>query len=503
MVIRKNIKKKFALISVYDKNNLSYLCRNLKKYNFNIISTGNTCHKIKKLGYKCIDISEITKFKEILKGRVKTLNPKIFGSILYKRNDLDHIKEFKKLNIPKIDLVIVNLYPFKKFIKKNNEDKSLDMIDIGGMSLIRASSKNYKFVTIIPETKYYKKLCDNLKENNGETDIIFRKIMATKSFKISYEYEQVIFKWFNKKKNFNNKIKLRYGENPNQRSIIDSKVSQSILKFQISGKAISYNNIIDVDSGLKCLQEFSEPTCVIIKHKNPCGVASSPSIINSFKKAFISDSKSAFGGVVVLNRKINPELANIISKNFFEVILASDYDKKSLEILKKKKNLILLKVKTIKKETREIRSTIFGTLYQDIDNDTIDKKFLKLVTKNKSTNKKIADLIFSLKVVKHLTSNAIVLSENKQTLGMGFGQSNRYEALKIAINKFKLKYKNKKFVCASDGFFPFTDSIKLLKKNKCTDIAQPSGSINDNKNINYAEKNKISLYFIKNRLFKH
>ncbi len=297
--------------------------------------------------------------------------------------------------------------------------------------------------------------------------------------------------------------KLRYGENPNQTSFLINKNKGSIFDYQINGKEISYNNIIDLDSGLKCLNEFNEPTSIILKHTNPCGVASSNNINEAFKKSHESDTKSAFGGIIVLNRKVNLDLAKKIVKNFYEMVAASDFEKEALDLLKNKKKLILIKIPKIKRQTVDYRSTLFGDLYQSRDLIPITKKFLKLVSNKSVSSKSLEDLIFSLKVVKHLKSNAIVLSNNKQTIGLGHGQTSRVNALNLAIQNKNVYFKNKSFVCASDGFFPFTDSIKLLKKHKCNIVAQPSGSINDNDVVDFAIKNKVSLYFIKNRLFKH
>ena len=301
----------------------------------------------------------------------------------------------------------------------------------------------------------------------------------------------------------NKKIKLRYGENPNQESYLEIFSSKSIFDYQISGKKISYNNIIDIDSGLKCLSEFIEPTCIIIKHTNPCGVASSKNITQAFKKSYMSDTKSAFGGIVLMNRNVNVNLARILINNFFEVIVAPSFDLKAIDILKEKKRLILLKLDISKDLTIENRSTIFGNLYQKRDLTKIDKNFIRLVSNKKASKKDLDDLIFSIKVTKHLKSNAIVLSRNKQTIGLGHGQTNRVDALKFALKNMKKNFNFKKFVCASDGFFPFTDSIKLLKRNGCEIVAQPSGSINDNKVLNFALQKNVSLYYIKNRLFKH
>ncbi len=301
----------------------------------------------------------------------------------------------------------------------------------------------------------------------------------------------------------NRKIKLRYGENPSQKAFLISYTNKSILEYQISGKKISYNNIIDIDSGIKCLNEFIEPTSIIVKHTNPCGVASGKNINEAFEKSYKSDSKSAFGGIILLNRKVDNNLAKKIVKNFFEMVVAPDFKNGAVEILNNKKNLILLKLPHIKNKKTDYRSTMFGDLYQTVDLTSINQNFIKLVTKKRVSLKYIQDLLFSLKVVKHLKSNAVVLSKNKQTVGIGLGQTNRVDALNFAIRNKRAYFKKSNFVCASDGFFPFTDSIKILNKNGCNIIAQPGGSINDKKIISFANENKISLYFIKNRLFKH
>ncbi len=299
------------------------------------------------------------------------------------------------------------------------------------------------------------------------------------------------------------RINLRYGENPNQKGYLISYQKNSIFNYQISGKQISYNNLIDLDSGLRCLQEFNEPTSIILKHTNPCGIASAKNIEIAFNRSYKCNPKSAFGGVILLNRKVSSRLAKKIYRNFYEMIVALDYNRDALKILEKKKNLILLKIPYIKKSTFEYRSTLFGDLYQSTDLDTINKKFFSLVSKKRGSTKSINDLIFSIKVAKHLKSNAIVLSRNKQTLGLGHGQTNRVDALNYAIKNMNKYFKKGSFVCASDGFFPFVDSINLLNKNGCKAVAQPSGSVNDELVISFSVKNKISLYFTKNRLFKH
>ncbi len=503
MVNTKNLKTKYALISVYDKKKLSFLCKNLNKARYSFISTGGTSKKIKQLGYNCIEINKITKFKEILGGKVKSLHPKIYASLLFKRDNQKDLNEINRLKGINIDLVIVNLYPFENIISKSkDENKILEMIDIGGPSLLRAASKNFKFVTTISDISNYSDLIKNINKNFGKTDLNFRKKMASKAFQITSSYDNIISNWFDLGSG-KNKSFLRYGENPNQKSYLENKKPINIFDKQLNGKQISYNNIIDVDSGLSCLSEFKKPTCVIIKHTNPCGVATGNTIEQAFNKAYKSDSKSAFGGIVLLNKKVDEKLAKKINKNFFEIIVCPHYNKRSLDILKQKKNLIILKIDDTIKIQNQFRSTIFGALYQENDLDKINKNFIKSATTLTITKKIYEDLLFCTKVVKHVKSNAIVLVKDQQTIGIGAGQTSRVDSLNIALKKSKENFKIKSFVCGSDGFFPFTDSVKILNKNSCIAIVKPSGSINDKKIINYCIKNKIILYFAKNRLFKH
>ena len=498
--------KRNALISVYDKSSLKKICIVLNKFNIGIISTGATAKKIVSLGYDCKEISNLTKFKEILDGRVKTLDPKIHASILYKRNNPEHEKVFKKLNFPIIDFVIVNFYPFTKISNTEIPEKKIEMIDIGGPSLIRSASKNYSSITTICDKKFYDPFIKELIKNKGLTSLAFRKKMAEKNFKLTSDYDLSIFKWFNsrKKNKADNKITIKYGENPNQKAYYLTNSKSNLFKSQLSGKTLGYNNILDISEGLNCLNEFDEPTCVIIKHNNPCGVASAETIQNAYIKALKSDPVSAFGGVVLFNRQIDEELAELLLSNFYEVIVATKFTKKSLKALKLKKKLIIIDSSDLEEKNNGIyKSVNSGILYQEFNSYKVTKSQIKLVSKQKSSNKILDDLIFAYKVAKHVKSNAIVLANNKQTLGIGAGQMSRVDSTKIAIMKYKQFFKYKRFVCASDAFFPFTDNIKRLLKLKCVGIIQPGGSINDNKIISYANKKNASLYFIKNRVFKH
>ena len=439
MVTEKNMKRN-ALISVYDKSSLKKICSVLNKFNIGIISTGATAKKIISLGYNCKEISNLTKFKEILDGRVKTLNPKLHASILYKRNNAEHEKTFKKLDFPIIDFVIVNFYPFTKISNKEITEKKIEMIDIGGPSMIGSASKNFASVTTVCNKKFYDPLIKELINNKGVTTLAFRKKMAKNNFKITSDYDLSIFKWFdgNKKKSKSKKINIKYGENPNQKAYYLSSSRTNLFTSQLSGKNLGYNNILDISEGLNCLHEFNEPTCIIVKHNNPCGIASAEDIKSAYIKALRSDPISAFGGVVLFNRKINEDLAKLLLKNFYEVVVATKFNKMSLEAFKTKKRLIIIDSSGLKEKNNEIHKSVnSGVLYQEFNSLKVSKSEIKLVSKKKSSKKILDDLIFAYKVAKHVKSNAIVLVNNKQTLGIGAGQMSRVDSTKIAIMKYK------------------------------------------------------------------
>lgn len=505
MVVRKNLTSN-ALISVFDKGELKKICSILIKYNINIISTGETAKKIISLGFSCKEISDLTGFKEILDGRVKTLNSNIHASILYKRNNKSHNKTFEKLNFPKIDFVIVNFYPFSSISKNEDHNKKIEMIDIGGPAMIRSASKNFESVTTICEKKYYKSFIKELQKHKGKTSLSFRIRMAKRNFKLTSDYDLSIFKWFNKQKlrQKNNKIKIKYGENPNQKAYFIKNNESNIFNSQVGGKNIGYNNILDISEGLDCLSEFEEPTCIIIKHNNPCGVASANNITNAYLKALESDPISAFGGVLLFNRKINIRLAEIIKLKFFEVIVTPKFNKTVFTLLKLKKKLIMIESDSLKTNNKiSFRSVNSGTLYQEKNTYKINKASIKKISTSKVSKKIIDDLIFAFKIAKHVKSNAIILAFNKQTFGIGAGQMSRLDSTRVAILKYKDFFKDKKFVCASDAFFPFIDNLDLLIKLKCIGIIQPSGSINDDKIVSFAKKNNLNLFFTQNRVFKH
>ena len=503
-------KKKYALISTYKKTNLNIICEHFQKYNISIISTGNTAKYINKLGYKSEIISDLTKFKEILDGRVKTLHPQIHASLLFKRSNSKHIKAFKKLNFPEISFVIVNLYPFLDMVKKNKEEKEcVDMIDIGGPALLRSAAKNFDSITTICDPQFYDEFIDNLNLNNGNTNKSFRREMAQNVFQNTYKYDLDVNNWFLKKNNRKiithnmSKIDLKYGENPNQKAsvFLDNK-KNSIFQSKIHGKKISYNNLLDIDSLLNCLNEFSKTASIIIKHNSPCGAALGNKPLDAFKKAISCDPKSAFGGILGFNRIVDENLAKKLKNYFFEVIVAKNFTKNALLILTKKRNLILIKSQYLKvNKGDEFKSINGGILKQEKNIKKINKRDINCVSKKKANEKVFKDLIFALKICKHVKSNSIVLAINEKTIGIGAGQMSRIDSTKIAVSK--IINKNQSFVAASDAFFPFNDSAKFLLKNNCKSIIQPKGSINDKNLIKLSNEKKISLYFTNYRLFKH
>ena len=514
------LKIKNALISVSDKENIISLLKTLKKYNINIISSGGTYKSIKKLGYKCTELSKYTGFKEMLDGRVKTLHPKIHAGILHDRQNKVHKNEMQKQKFPSIDLIVVNFYPFQKVVRFSKSSKNIiENIDIGGPTMVRAAAKNFKNVAIITNKYDYPGLVKELEWNKGKTSLKFREIMSSKAFGLTAYYDAMISNWFNKKLNiefperktiFGRKFqKLRYGENPHQQSsVYVSDYDDKQLKFnQMHGKELSYNNYNDMFASLEILNSLKKNSgTVIIKHANPCGVSENKNPLNSFKNAYASDPISAFGGVIACNYKINKKIAYEISKNFLEVILAKGFDYESLKILKKKKNLRIIDISNfIPINLTSIRSFDGSFLLQSKDNIVINKKKLKCVTQLKPNKKELAEIIFAFNVSKYVKSNAIVLCNNFSTIGIGGGQPSRLDSCKIAVQKAK-KFqpsKIKNSIAASDAFFPFADGITTLIKAGVKTIVQPGGSIRDQEVINAANKAKIKMLFTGIRHFNH
>ena len=515
-----NQKIKTALISVSDKTALSSLLKVLKNFKIKILSSGGTYIAIKKLGYDCEEISKYTGHKEMLDGRVKTLHPKIHAGILYDRGSKKHKKEMSRENYNGIDLIIVNFYPFQETLTKfKNPKKIIENIDIGGPAMVRSAAKNFNNVTIITSQDDYQKFIKEIKENDGKISLKFRELMSSKAFGLTAYYDSIIANWFNEKLEiefperktiFGKKLKnLRYGENPHQNSslYINDYNDKDIGLSQLNGKDLSFNNYNDMFAALEILSSIKkDPATVIIKHANPCGVAKNRSPIISFKNAFDCDPISAFGGIVACNFKINKKIAKEISKIFFEVILAKSFDRDALKILKKKKNLRIIDISKFKiKNLLSIKSFSNSFLVQNKDVQIMDKKKLRFVTKSKPSKKEIAELEFAFNICKHVKSNAIVLTNDFATIGIGAGQSSRLDSCKIASQKAKQFQPSKirNSIAASDAFFPFADGINTLIKSGVKIIVQPGGSVKDQEVIDAANKAKIKMVFTGLRHFNH
>jgi len=513
-MILKKIKR--AIISVSDKSNLKIILPYLKKFNIEIVSSGGSFKKIKSMKYNCVEISSYTGFNEMLDGRVKTLHPKIHAGILNIRKNKNHKKQLKRKNIPNIDLVIVDLYPFgKKLNEKKKFQELIEYIDIGGPTLIRAAAKNFNDVTVISNIKDYQHLAKELKINKGSTSLKFRKLMSAKAFGLTAHYDSVLSNWMNnqldikfpEKKTIHGELveKLRYGENPHQEGGLYKIYDNSNIK-KIHGKELSYNNYNDIYSALFIINSFNaKEGAVIIKHANPCGISTVKSPLQSFKNALACDPTSAFGAVVAINSIISKKLALELNKTFFEVIISKGFGKEALKILKKRKNIRLIncdKLNTKKKEQYAFLGNVF--LSQDYDKVTFNKK-IKIVTKKKPSTAQLDSLKFAFNICKFVKSNAIVLANGRSTIGIGAGQPSRLDSCKIASNKAK-KFVPEKLlnsVAASDAFFPFTDGIQELIDSGIKAIIQPGGSINDKEVIKAANNADIAMVFTGTRHFKH
>ncbi len=512
----KKIKK--ALISISDKKNLKILLKNLSKHKIEIISSGGTYKEIVKLGYKCLEISKYTGSKEILDGRVKTLHPKIHAGILSLRKNKSHIKDLKKYNFEKIDLVIVNFYPFENTLKRtNNNKKIIENIDIGGPAMVRAAAKNYSDVTVITNPEQYEELIKELNSKKSKTSLKFRQKMSEIAFAETAYYDGLISNYFNsqsknlfpkKKIFFGNLIeKLRYGENPHQDAAIYS-INKKLNINQLHGKQLSYNNYNDIFSALLISKSLPKNTgTVIVKHANPCGVSINKNKLNSYKLALACDPISAFGGIVSCNFKINKKLASEIKKTFLEVVICNNIEKDALRILKNKKNLRIIDTSKLNnKDLIKISSFFNNFLVQTPDTFSFSKSDFKVVSKSKPNTKTLKSLIFAFNICRFVKSNAIVVVNNDSTIGIGSGQPSRLDSCEIAINKMKKFYKEKlddKIIAASDAFFPFVDGLEKLVQGGVSAIIQPSGSMRDKEVINFANKTNTILVFSKTRHFRH
>ena len=498
-----------ALISVYHKEGLDVIVKCLKDYGVKIYSTGGTYSFIESLGIEAIKIEDLTGYPSILDGRVKTLHPKVFGGILSIRDNDEHMIQTEEYEIPPIDLVIVDLYPFEKTVE-NETDESLiiEKIDIGGISLIRAAAKNYKDVLVVSNREQYHKLNSLLEENKCHTDIENRKQFALESFAISSGYDSAIFNWFDNNNFSELKIShangktLRYGENPHQKAKFFGDFNE--IFNQIHGKEISYNNLLDIDAAVALISEFDQTSIAILKHNNACGLASRNTLVNAWNDALAADPISAFGGVIISNKIIDIETAEEINKIFFEIIIAPDYTEDALAILKQKKNrIILIQKQTVLQETT-YRTVLNGVLVQERDAKIETSTDLSFATNIKPNEKQISDLLFANKLVKNTKSNSIVLVKDSQLIASGTGQTSRVDALKQAITKAKnFGFDLNGAVMASDAFFPFSDSIEIAFKEGINCVIQPGGSIRDKDTIDFCNDNNIAMVMTGIRHFKH
>ena len=492
-----------ALISVFDKSGIDQIVNKLDSCQVKLYSTGGTYDYIKKLNINVTKVEDITTYPSILKGRVKTLHPKIFGGILKTDSESDK-NDADKYNIPDIDLVIVDLYPFSETVKKTNDvDQIIEKIDIGGISLIRAAAKNFKSVLCISSKLQYQDLM-TLLDKDCSSNIEIRKDFAIKAFNNTMSYDSDIFKYFNQP-NIDKK-QLRYGENPHQEGFFIGNLKK--IFNQLNGKDISYNNILDIDSAINLMKDlnFERNVFAILKHNNPCGVAIRSKLVDSYKDSLSSDNISAFGGVLITNSKIDFETANEINKLFFEILIAPSFEEDALDILKSKKNRIILELIKYPVNTNNYRSCLDGKLIQSID-DIIDvSKNFDIVTKESPGKAIINDLIFASIIAKHTKSNCIILAKDYKLIGSGMGQVSRIDALNQAIEKsknFGFKSELNSCVMASDAFFPFKDCVELANSNKIKNIIQPGGSIRDNESIEFCDKHKMTMVFTGTRHFRH
>ena len=499
-----------ALISVFSKDGLAPIVRKLHEQNVTLYSTGGTEDFIKKLGIPVVAVEDVTSYPSILGGRVKTLHPKIFGGILNRQDNETDVQQMKEFQIPQIDLVIVDLYPFEKTVASGaSESDIIEKIDIGGISLIRAAAKNFKDTVIVASVEQYATLLDLISTQNGATTLEDRKSLATKAFHVSSHYDTAIFNYFNTdetiyKQSIADGQILRYGENPHQKGFFFGDFDAMFQKLH--GKELSYNNLLDVDAAVNLILEFKNeaPTFAILKHNNACGIATRNTIKEAYLAALACDPTSAFGGVLISNQKINAATATEINALFCEVVIAPSYDAEAISILSEKKNRIILIQNEVALSEKQVRTCLNGLLVQDKNNITDNKEHLKTVTSAVPTSDQIEDLLFASKICKNTKSNTIVLAKNRTLVASGTGQTSRVDALKQAIEKATtFGFDLHGSVMASDAFFPFPDCVEIAKEAGVTAVIQPGGSIKDALSIDYCNENKVAMVFTGTRHFKH
>jgi phosphoribosylaminoimidazolecarboxamide formyltransferase/IMP cyclohydrolase len=510
---------KRALISVYDKTGIIELATELAKHGIEIISTGGTYKLLKENNIEVKSVEEITGFPEVLNGRVKTLHPDIFGGILSDRSNPVHLEEMKEHSITPIDLVIVNLYPFEKTIADENVTvaDAIEQIDIGGVTLIRAAAKNFKDVIVLVSPGQYKEFSDTLDSTSNDIPFEYSQRLAQKAFETTSHYDNAISNYFVKLNkdsthsthsthsfDFTNSKELRYGENPHQKAVLIKNNFDEIYEV-LHGKELSYNNLLDMDAAYNLIAEFKDETaaCAIIKHGNPSGVAVAGDLQEAYARAFATDTLSPFGGIIVINKKLDFKTSLDIDKLFSEIIMAPDFENEALELLMKKKNRRLVKFNFMD-ESKEFRKISGGVLYQDKDNYTVSESDLKFVTDRKASSEEIEDMLFAFKVVKHTKSNAVIFVKDKRTLAIGGGQPSRIDSTKIAVSKAKEFGQDlKDSIAASDAFFPFPDGLIEIAKAGAAAIIQPGGSVKDEDVVKAADEYKIAMAFTGIRHFKH
>jgi len=509
-------KIKSALISVYYKDGLDVLIHTLAKQNVTFYSTGGTQAFIEGLGYKVVPVEDLTSYPSILGGRVKTLHPKVFGGILARRENAEDVAQLKQYEIPEIDLVVVDLYPFEETVKNHTSlfagdmtSEIIEKIDIGGISLIRAAAKNFADTVIVSQKSQYAELAQVLDSNQCATSLLFRQKYATQAFAVSSHYDTLIHRYFAAqepyetfKESYLSGEALRYGENPHQQGYFYGNIHEV---FDIlNGKQLSYNNLVDIDAAVHLMAEFTEPTFAVLKHTNACGVATRPTVLEAWQAALAGDPVSAFGGVLITNATVDAATANEIDQLFFEVLIAPAFEAAALDVLMKKKNRILLKQKVFEFPKKQFKSLLNGVIAQDFDHKTEQVAELKTVTKLAPTEQQIADLLFANKVAKHLKSNTIVLAKGQQLLGMGCGQTSRVDALQQAVHKAtSFGFDLQGAVMASDAFFPFPDCVEIADNAGIRAVIHPGGSIKDQDSIGYCDAHGMAMVLTGIRHFKH